>query len=473
FDGRWGAGVIQQAVGGDILPVLNNLFCFCGFCLAMVALAKYWELPKITLIYTVFGLFIMLLPYTYPWLQYVRSETHFWNILLIVLASSLADKKQFWPQFAAFMIFVFSLGCYPATIETIILIFWGRCLLTVWFDNPSLKDLIKKYYSHVINIFVSFVVFILIFGWMKKQGLFINYMSLEPVTVTTLFQNVLNLPQSLKETFMGNGYYLTTGLKLLLGLSFLFVFYLMTGKSYRQNLLIGAFIIAILVSSQIIDLLSAHYYAAQLRLDFFAVPYIYALGWTIMLRQKENLLKNTALVLMMIATCYAGLQAFRDQKVKYFDLQREMKIYDDIRARIKADPKFDPSQKYNILMIGDIDFLWENTTFDHYNDAVKIEDSWIPYVMAWNAKAFFDFYEKDSFVELSYSDYWIKLEDRDIEKLDIDYLLHRAFPWPHSNSIYLNGKYIYIVLDWLSLNDIRDRLHKLGYETKAPEAKND
>ena len=60
FDGRWGAGLIQQAVGGDILPVLNNLFCFAGFCFAMIALAKYWQIPKTVFTYTVFGLFIML-----------------------------------------------------------------------------------------------------------------------------------------------------------------------------------------------------------------------------------------------------------------------------------------------------------------------------------------------------------------------------------------------------------------------------
>ena len=29
-DGRWSAGLLQQYAGGDILPVLNNLFCFSG-----------------------------------------------------------------------------------------------------------------------------------------------------------------------------------------------------------------------------------------------------------------------------------------------------------------------------------------------------------------------------------------------------------------------------------------------------------
>ncbi len=46
FDGRWGAGILQQVVAGEIFPVLNNLFCFSGFCFAMIALAKYWKLPN-------------------------------------------------------------------------------------------------------------------------------------------------------------------------------------------------------------------------------------------------------------------------------------------------------------------------------------------------------------------------------------------------------------------------------------------
>ena len=458
FDGRWGAGLIQQAVGGDILPVLNNLFCFAGFCLAMIALAKYWELPKNTLIYTIFGLFIMLLPYTYPWLQFVSSETYFWNILLIVWASISADKKRLFPQIAAFVIFVFSLGCYPATIEAIVVIFLGRCLLTVWFDNPSLKDFIKKYWLHAFNIFFSFIIFTVLFEWMKKRGLFINYSSVEPVTFAVLLQNFIKLPHALWDTFISDSSYMPTWFKLWLETSALFIIALMLKKSWRQNLLTVLLVATLLIASQICELLSTYYYAAQMRIDFFAVPYILALGWTVLLRQKENFWKNIALIMMLFAVYYSGLQAFRDQKVKYFDKQYEMKVFDDIRARIKANPNFSPNKQYNIVMIGCLLKPEERTPFDRYHQHIKIENTWVSFVPEWNAKEFFDFYEKDSFVRMSYPDINYLLSDDSLHRLDINYLLNSAHPWPHPNSVYIDRHNIYIILDQEKLDILKERI---------------
>ena len=321
---------------------MNNLFCFCGFCLAMIALAKYWELPKTTLIYTIFGLFIMLLPYTYPWLQFVRSETHFWNILLIVWALFLVEKAGIKPQLAAFTLFVFSYGCYPATIQSIIIILSGRCLLRVWFDNLSFQELIKKYYKPALSIFLSLIIYSLVFALKKKWEALTYAEAIEPVTISVLMQHLRDLPYALWENFVDNSYYMPTWFKLFLSSSLLFMGYLMFQKSWQQNLLVILIMAVMIFSSQICNLLSVHDYTAQLRLGFFAVPYIYALGWAILLRQEGNFWKNTALILMMMAIYYAGLQAFRDQKVKYFDLQYEMKIMNNIRSRIKASPNFEP-----------------------------------------------------------------------------------------------------------------------------------
>ncbi|MBP5352989.1 MAG: glucosyltransferase domain-containing protein [Alphaproteobacteria bacterium] len=466
FDGRFGAGLIQQLVGGDILPVMNNLFCFCGFCLAMIALAKYWELPKTTLIYTIFGLFIMLLPYTYPWLQFVRSETHFWNILLIVWALFWVEKAGIKPQLAAFTLFVFSYGCYPATIQSIIIILSGRCLLRVWFDNLSFQELIKKYYKPALSIFLSLIIYSLVFALKKKWEALTYAEAIEPVTISVLMQHLRDLPYALWETFVDNSYYMPTWFKLFLSSSLLFMGYLMFQKSWQQNLLVILIMAVMIFSSQICNLLSVHDYTAQLRLGFFAVPYIYALGWAILLRQEGNFWKNTALILMMMAIYYAGLQAFRDQKVKYFDLQYEMKIMNNIRSRIKASPNFEPGRKYRLLMIGRLYSEDDPTPFDRFHKKINHEDGWAPFVPEWNAKDFFDFYEKDSFIKISFSEWRDVLPEREIKYMDIDYLLGKARPWPHPDSVYVDRYFIYIIFNGEALQNMREKIINMGYDNK-------
>jgi hypothetical protein len=98
----------------------------------------------------------------------------------------------------------------------------------------------------------------------------------------------------------------------------------------------------------------------------------------------------------------------------------------------------------------------------------KWEDAWTPFVMSWNAYEFFNFYEKTPFVNTPHFYILGNLTDDVVQQMDIDFLLYRAIPWPHQNSVYIDGKYIYIILDWMSLYTIREKLHKLGYgKTKA------
>lgn len=465
FDGRWGAGVIQQLVGGDILPVVNNLFCFTGFCLAMIALAKYWRIPKTTMSYCVFGLFIMLLPYTYPWLQFVRSETHFWNIYLIILGLMLTDSAKTWQQLFSIPIFVFSIGCYGTTIEAMVSIFLGMLLSEAWFDYKNLTEFIKKHYKTVIYIAVSAVISGIIFKIGLSKGIISDLYTTRVADFGIIWQNIMELPESLKRTFFVAAPYMPSAFKIFLFMALPFSLVFAFSKKIGQIVLIVLISIALILSSQLIQIISIAPFTNQLRIDFFAVPYIYAAGWTIIMRQPKKIWRSVSLIMMICAIYYAGIQAVRDQKVKYFDWQSSMKIFDDVRSRIKANAKFSPEKKYRLVMMGNVYEASDITAFDHYNKKNSWINSWVPYVPGWNADYFFNFYEIEDFISLSYDKNGdLPLSDEILKTLDIWYLMNRAAPWPNSNSVYINEDVIYLVFSQKGLDEVKQRIINLYEE---------
>lgn len=464
FDGRYAAGMLQQITGGDILPVLNNLFCFAGFCFAMIALAKYWNIPKTTFTYVIFGLSIMLLPYTYPWLQFVRSETHFWNILIVILGLNLCQTKSLKLQLLAIPFFIFSIACYGAIIEAIVCIFLGKCILDIWFEYTDFKNFVLKYYKTVIYITASVIIYGMTYLFLYRNNYLQPFHTTNINTYDMILEKIIALPMTLKATFFNELPYIPSYFKIFLLSSLPICCIFIYKKKWHEILLIATLFTAMIFTTQFMNILSSTDFYNVLRLDFFCVPYIYALGWTILLRQKKNIWKSIALLMMFFSVYYSTIQAFRDQKVKYFEQQQAIKIFDDIRFRIKSNPKFDPDKQYKMFMIGSAEIADSDMGFDHFNNEVGFHNVWLPFVPDWNAKYFFDFYEKKSFIQLSYSVWAINLSDDDLLTMDLNYLLHKARAWPNIHSVHIDNEYIYIIFDNNELYKIKNRIRKLNSE---------
>ena len=457
WDGRWGAGIIQQITGGDILPVWNNLFCFSGFTLAVIFLAKYWDLPKNTFIYTIFGLFIILMPYTSPWLQYVRSETHFWNVFLIVIALTISSYKRLYPCILAFLCLFFCLGCYAAMLPAIFIIFFGRCVLDVWFDNKDFKQLIKDRWQTALVAILAVIAFFVTWSLMKKFQIIMPLDTVDTVDLSSLLVNFKHIGIGIKDTFLSSIAYIPTSLKILFGLAIPMVIVLMSKKSKKNNLLLIILFSLIILLTQTVDMLSNSDYSNILRIDFWTMPYVYALLWTILLRTGKCW-ENLAILFMCAAIYCSGLQCIRDQKVKYFDKQRDIKIYEDVITRIKANEAFNPSKEYNVVIIGETEKNDISTTFDKYNSKVEWNNIWVPFIERWNAKEYFDFYEKESYVNKVYADYTYPLTDDELLKLNLDYLLNNAAPYPNKNSISIDENNIYIIFTQDELDKLREHI---------------
>ncbi len=466
FDGRWGAGLLQQYAGGDILPVLNNLFCFSGFCLAMITLAKYWKIPKTVFTYTTFGLFIMLMPYTYPWLQFVRSETHFWNIFIVIIGLMLANLKKIYWQIAAILLFTFSMGCYGALLGCIISIYLCKCLLDVWFEYTDFKNFIKDHYRPAICIIISSILFVIIsYILREKYHMIESIYTTKEANIEGIWKNILDIPKALKATFFAPLPFIPSFFKVFLLMGFPLSIFLLLKKGIKEILLIMLLIISLALTTQLINIVSETVFYNQLRLDFFWMPYIYAVGWSVLLKQKRKFFKSLALIAMVIATYYSALQAFRCQKVQYFDKQSEMKVWDDVRSRIKANPKFSPDKKYYLYVVGAIYEYRQYSIFYRYNELeLDLWNSWVPFVPTWQGNVFLNFYETKPYVIDVYNEICnLVLTDEHLKKMDLDYLMNKAEPWPSMNSIKVDDKMIYVILSQSGLDRVRQRIVHLQY----------
>ena len=462
WDGRWGAGVIQQITGGDILPVWNNLFCFAGFTLAVIFLAKYWELPKNVFIYTIFGLFIILMPYTNPWLQYVRSETHFWNVFLIVFSLYICSFKKLWLYCLAFLLLFFCLGCYAAMIPTIFIIFLGRCVLDIWFDNKTLNQILKDRWKTALVILLSISMFLIIWNISKYNHLFINYVTVDNVNINTFLNNLANIGTGIRDSFLHELPFIPTGFKIFLGLAVPVVIFLMFKFSKKHIASLCLLFIAILISTQITNLLSVEDYTNILRIDFWSMPYTYALFWTILLKSgkwKENI----AILFICTAIYYSGLQDIRDQKVKYFDKLHDMRIMEDVISRIKANPEFNPDKTYKLIMLGSMQDSNKITIFDKYNSDITSKNAWAPLFCSWNAYEHMNFYEKHPYIKkyVTFFPCCDYLTDDELRSADINYLFYEAQVYPNLGSTHIDRDYIYIIFDQNKLNELRKRISNL------------
>ena len=400
------------------------------------------------------------MPYTMPWLQFVRSETHFWNIFLIVAALMICKYKNIFAYISAFILLYFCLGCYASMISVMMIILLGRCVLDVWFDNKNFTQLIRAHWQTLAIILISFAAYVITFLFMKHASLFIDYRTVDTTSINQFLCNFANIGHGINTAFLKTLPYIPIGFKLLLGLAIPFVIFLMYRLQIKRIILLTLLITGLLISTQLTDLLSVSDYTKQLRIDFFSMPYVYALFWTILLRTGKCW-ENLAILFMCISIFYSGLQDIRDQKVKHFDKLSNIRVYEDIINRIKIKPDFNPNKEYFLIFIGNLQDVNKLSTFDIYNSDIHWGNSWVPFISSWNADEYFNFYENKPFIKGSYSHLTNPITNNIIENFDKNYLLNKAKPYPSQDSVHIDKTNIYIIFSQKDLDDINTRIRNL------------
>ena len=232
--------------------------------------------------------------------------------------------------------------------------------------------------------------------------------------------------------------YVDTPFKIVLGiplfLSFIFLFLTKNKVNITKGILL---FVGLILSTQITLMITEEPLVHIDRIDFFSLPFLYALGVVLCL-QKEKLIKSISLTIMAGCIFYGSLQDIRCQKAWYFQRQAELNIYDEAIYQVKTHPDFDAKKKYGLVTIGKprpfhdaYDRKYNPHFRSYFQRGMVLEEQ---------MKVLFDFYEKDSY--LKRSKYAPKLPDQ-VKTYFSD---KKPFPAPHS--ILIQDDVIYILFDY-------------------------
>lgn len=388
--GRFAGGILQQLVGGNIFPIFNNVICYGFFSLALIYLANYWSVPKTAVCYTLFSLMIALMPYTLPWVYFIRHQTYFVDIFLMIWALTLLLNPNIFKILLSSLIFLMCLGTYPAMIQFIGIALLGRCLADRIYKRCSCKDLYKKYKSTLISICLSIGFFLII-----ETLLYINGQ------IDRIPQTSFEFPrlQKIKQVFtlyITPIPYISQWLKILLILPFLGI---LLSTVFKKDFLAFLLVFGIFCIANLINLCSPFPNMYITRIQFWNAPWFYAC-FAIMALRYTPITKNIIMFIMCIIIYHSSIQDMKWQKIYFFESTQEIAYWINIIHEIHNHPNFDATHKYNIHLIGipsyrrsfTPDSTWHDVHFfiwNHYIDG---------YFSQIHIKEIFDFFEPKSYV---------------------------------------------------------------------------
>ena len=435
---------------GQILPILNNILSFFALSLSGVMLARYWKIPASTLGYTLFSVFIAVLPYTLVWLYYAKDALI--NLCLPLIAinalvvSELATtKKKIYLHLLSQFLFVFAFSSYMAIISYIGICFVGKIVFTYVYEDKNFISIIKQNIYSVLDVFIAALIFVVILKIVPPTSdyntslISFDYVlpKLRDTLVAMVAQFAITLP------FMDVKFKI-----LLLVLSFVGFILMLYKCGYNKFLPLVCLSFLILFISKFTYFISEQRgqilmqmeeFADVPRLDFYSLPYLYAFFITPIFFLPKQKIKKFLISVLIIITFMSTVRVMYAQKVWKFGFDAEMKAHERIVSRLEQMPEFDSNRNYRLLQIGTLS-LRKNYYTKSTNEKVSLdllETSFTPQYMAQIVYNFY--YPKDIF--------YTSVGVNQLSSRGLEYIKYKAKPWPSQEAIFIDGDIIIIVLD--------------------------
>lgn len=450
FEGRPLHFVLQSLLfGGEVLPILNNLFSFAALALSGILLARYWHIPFSKINYTLFVVFTAILPYTMVWLFYAKDTLINLSLPLICVCGLLAsdkavkDKKPLYHLFAV-ALFYFAFASYAAVINLLGVCFLGSIMLRLGNKESNICAVIKEKVMPAIDVATALVLF--------KFTLFMLPIDTGYNTQTIALDY---LPQKFMETievmftqFTAPLPFMEYKFKLLLLLLSVFGFMLLLirGGINRFTLLVilgGGVLFASKTAFFLADergqiLAEMENFAFVPRLDFYGLVYVYALALASVLSYPKNKLQKAGVVFAMIITFMAGVRDMYAQKVWKLGFDAEMKTHERIVSRLESMPDFRPNRPYKILQLGTLS-LRQNFYIKPEYEETSLDLLTTAFTPQFMSRIVYNFYyPKDMF--------YANAVVEELSPAGREWLRSTATPFPHQDFIFIDNDIVIIVL---------------------------
>lgn len=463
-DNRLRAGLIEGRftqyfflnifLAGKILPILNILFGFITYTLAITLLCSRFFKFNIQSSQNILGIMVVsTLPYIIEilYFHFITFSLLCWP--LIIVMSLLATKKSIKKNhilniiISSFLLFT-AIGGYPASAG----LYATAAILYIMLTLPkfsNLKQLILNITPFAITFICAFLPIPFIYSWLKKENLMLSLYNTETETLTSLiFKIPTTLCHSLQSLLQAQPFFseefkiLTTFIVILFT-----IIYLHNSRSQRQTSLSLALIVILFLTLKLPAWLTREtpnsYFAPydpvafMVRTDFYTMPCLILFSIFYLSQTSKIWLKNIIFTLSTILL-WLNLNAnLTFTKTHLFGFTAENLLLQRITDRFQENKNFIPHQIYHITQIGDIP-LRNKYYIPNSNEKYGYYTLQVPYTRYWVASEYYNFYAPQYFAAnstpLAPSSEMIK------------YITTQITPWPSINSIFLDKEDALIAL---------------------------
>ena len=459
FEGRFTQFIpYRLLVNGQILPILNNLLGLGFLTLALWLLAKYWNITRNTVFYTIFITFAATQPYTLSWLYFtfITISCLLW-VLLTIAALQISSyiptsKHKIALSACAIILFYLPLGGYPPIINLFFIGLGGKIILSYIFEEKKLIDLVKHYHYTLLNIILAAILFKISLKFVMPD----NVYNLETTALDELPQKFLTTLKISFSQFLTTLPFMEKGYKTILTAMSLsaIIFGILSTRKISRKIITFLMCCGIIWLTSLTTFLVVPHTEYVSRIDFYGFAFLYTFFLAVLLNGNIKLSQSLALLFTLILIPFNILNDYRALKVWNLGFTSEIKILDSITERIENNLTFNPKHQYRFYQIGDI-----SLRPSYYNGTFAQDDVFLhslPYLAMWQGKNLIEFYSP-----FTYIDQQTTILPQDITPEMYNFFQNDARPWPHKNSIYMNQNIIIIILNQFGLTEFKQQLKSL------------
>lgn len=459
FEGRFTQFIpYRLLVNGQILPILNNLLGFLFLTLALFVLARYWKLKKSKLNYILFITFFATQPYTLSWLYFtfITISCLLWTFFAILglhLSSYIASSKhKVLLSIISIICFYLPLGGYPPIINTFFVCLSAKITLSYLFEKQTIKELFYTHKYTILNIFISAILF-------KLTLLIISPDNVYNLETTPLKDLPLKFISTLKIAFfqffvtvpfMEKGYKIT-----LFIMSFLSIIgAIFAPKNIKDKCFILLLIIATIWLTSLTTFLVIPPTQYVSRIDFFGFGFLYVFFLCLLLNLQPKIFESFGILFGLILIFFNILNDLHAQKVWKQGFDAEFQILDSVVEQIEANPNFNKNKTYRFYQAGDV-----SLRPSYYNEKFSYDDVFLhslPYLAMWQGDNLIQFYSPFNYIQKP-----SVILPSDITPEVYDFIINKATPYPHPNSILVTNNIILVIYDKYGLNNLKYKVQQL------------
>ena len=448
---------------GQILPVGVFIISFAMLVVLAILAASYLEISKKIRNYLFFILVVTLIPHiaiVFYFKHYMFPLT-FWPCMGVISLFLQERPYKWWKFLLGILILTMLLGSYPPILSLIFTLFMGRQILR-YLKQGVLRDIIFSGALFFAQILIAFCFY-------KGIQICLEHYHFVSTSMYTLsvysFSEILShFPSELWATifYFGNLYSdLGPGYAVFFALlevcSFAVLFY-----KAKNKLVILLLILGLMLAFRLPFLLSASAYTAYFRANLWGELGLIWVTIAILFTTKSKMVNNFYFVLGVLFLSGFLLTDFEIQKIQYLGFNNQRLLQKRVEERFYLNPNFNLKANYATLHFGYPRLIHHFCYQDCKNFNNGVLDN-IALPAEYISSLFWDEVRNPT---RNYLGLWSGLlwfvnssphfSMAEVEKLRY-WLYTKAKQYPHQDGIYIDDKFILLVLDKKFFDKYKER----------------